>query len=371
VAAQLASALGLFLLAAPTLAGAQSRPTAVVTLGDSYISGEAGRWLGNSASYLSANGTNRSCDAAGCDSSRVYIDGTAKDGCHRSDVSALLSAQLAVARRLNIACSGATTANVLRAAAGGVPFKTERPQDDQLAAIAATDDVKMIVLSIGGNDLDFATLAGNCFLDRYLYHSGPCHDRAQKLLEARAPVVQAAIAKVIADIRYVMTRAHYRMAAYRLVVQTYPSVLPPAARARSGWVSQGCPFYGADLTWAHDQAVPTIGGVVRRAVGTEPGVELLDLRGLLTGHEACAQTDGQVPYFGPPPLPAASEWGRYISVLDVPFDHYEQEFLHPNAYGQMALGHCLGALYVARRARHYACNGAAGETPQDVRLTTA
>jgi hypothetical protein len=338
-----------------------------VTVGDSYISGEAGRWLGNSASTFTSNGTDRACNSTGCSESRVYIDGTAKDGCHRSDVAEVRSARLAVTHRINIACSGALTGNVLRAAAGGHAEKTERPQDDQLAKIAAADDVRMVVLSIGGNDLGFATIAGDCVED-YELGQGSCAAAAQQQLAGGTARVTTAIEAVVKDIRFVMTRAGYRVGDYRLVVQTYPSVVPPASRARTDFASEGCPFYAEDLTWAHDQAVPTIDGVVQAAVAAEPGVELLDLRGLLTGHEACSQTTGQAQPGLPAPGPAGSEWGRYISLVDAPFDHYEQEFLHPNAYAQMALGRCLTQVFVARRTRRYSCTGTAGETPSQVRL---
>ncbi|MEA2371739.1 MAG: hypothetical protein QOH12_2133 [Solirubrobacteraceae bacterium] len=362
----------------PALAAPHSGPTAVVTLGDSYISGEAGRWLGNSGSIGSANGTDRACPTvfSFCDPSRVYIDGTAKNGCHRSDVSEARSARLPVANRINIACSGALTRNVLRAIAGGVAQNpTERQQDDQLAAIAATHAVRMIVLSIGGNDLNFATLAYNCFLAYNTRDAppfpGPCATYSQAALEAKATQdrVIRDIRRVIADIRHVMAAAGYSPSSYRLVEQTYPSVLPPASRARAGYASQGCPFYAQDLTWAHDQAVPTIAGVVRTAILAEPGVELLDLQGLLNGHEACAQTDAQADLFTSAPSPAKSEWGRYISYPDASFESYRQEFLHPNAYAQMALGRCLTQLYSATRTRRYVCTGAAEEIPGQVRLT--
>jgi hypothetical protein len=115
-------------------------------------------------------------------------------------------------------------------------------------------------------------------------------------------------------------------------------------------------------------AVPTIDGVVRAAVTAESGVELLDVQGLLTGHEACSVTTSQAQAGVAPPAAAQSEWGRYISLTDALVDHYAQEFLHPNAYAQIALGRCLTQVFVALRTQRYTCTGAAGETPQAVRL---
>src|SRR3954447_23447722 len=89
-----------------------SGPTAVVTLGDSYISGEAGRWEGNSVSPVPGNdGTDRGAAS--------YVGNSGADGCHRSDVAEVLSAELPVAERVNLACSGAVTASIFRASRGG------------------------------------------------------------------------------------------------------------------------------------------------------------------------------------------------------------------------------------------------------------
>ncbi|RAG80320.1 hypothetical protein DN069_38755, partial [Streptacidiphilus pinicola] len=123
-------------------------------MGDSYISGEAGRWLGNSDDTSgSRDGTDRAYVNGSYDPTVVYGP-TYNSGCDRSDTAEVNSAPgLAQSTRINIACSGATTANVLRAADGGQSFKGEAPQADQLAQLAATDDVQTIVLSIGGNDL--------------------------------------------------------------------------------------------------------------------------------------------------------------------------------------------------------------------------
>ena len=79
-------------LALPGTAPAAKRTPAsalssVVTLGDSFISGEAGRWKGNSiVSTTDRAGTDRAWTGTGYDPSRVY-GATAADGCHRSDVA--------------------------------------------------------------------------------------------------------------------------------------------------------------------------------------------------------------------------------------------------------------------------------------------
>src|SRR5215218_1851127 len=173
--------------AAPAAAVASpgSGPTAAVSLGDSYISGEAGRWAGNSVTPTGDNdGTDRACvpEAPACaqeDKSRVYVGGSAENGCHRSDVAEILSASIPVAERVNIACSGGQTKNIFRASSGGTGQNGEAPQADQLLTAARAKDVKVVVLSIGGNDLGFAKIVQAC-LTAYASRQGACKTEQQE-----------------------------------------------------------------------------------------------------------------------------------------------------------------------------------------------
>ena len=97
-----------FLLA---VAPAMARPTAIVAMGDSFISGEGGRWFGNgSEPWGRARGPTAPpmTAAARCeyDPARVYGASEAND-CHRSDVAPIESAPIAVDAKVNLACSGA------------------------------------------------------------------------------------------------------------------------------------------------------------------------------------------------------------------------------------------------------------------------
>jgi hypothetical protein len=114
---------------------AGSEPSAVVSLGDSFISGEGGRWLGNgSEPFGTRSGTDRAafgCDGWVCeyDPTRVYGSSDAND-CHRSDVAPILSAAVPVREKVNLACSGASPrgdyvcrATPGRSYAGGMSLK--------------------------------------------------------------------------------------------------------------------------------------------------------------------------------------------------------------------------------------------------------
>ena len=363
------------LVLAPAAAHADAPPTAVVTLGDSYISGEAGRWLGNSTNVaLDRDGTDRACVftlglCTAHDDSRVYVDGSAATGCHRSDVAEVLSAQLPVGRRLNVACSGAVSQNLLRSSSGGTTAHGEPPQADQLLPLAKTHRIRMVVVSVGGNDLGFASIVTECFT-AYVSKAAPCSQtQAAALSDERLAEASANVGRAIDEIRAVMREAGYADADYRLVLQTYPVVIPRAADARYAEIDPqrtvyGCPFYDADMDWAQDVAAPRIGSAVA-AAATSRGAELLDLLYAFEGHEVCAKTTRPVLPLSPP-SPIASEWGRAVSASTIA-QGQTQELFHPNAYGQQALGDCLTALYAAKRG-NYACRSAAGRAPGDMQL---
>src|ERR1700754_3626524 len=154
------------LLAAP----ATARPTAIVAMGDSFISGEGGRWLGNgSEPFGTRSGTDRAaydCGVLGCeyDAARVYGASEAND-CHRSDVAPIESAPISVEEKLNLACSGAKARDLWPGAEGGTEHFGEPPEADQLAAVARRDDVRMIVVTVGANDVGFGELVVDCALD--------------------------------------------------------------------------------------------------------------------------------------------------------------------------------------------------------------
>ncbi|MEU7016610.1 GDSL-type esterase/lipase family protein [Streptomyces sp. NPDC046385] len=353
----------------PAVAAPGSGPTAVVTMGDSYISGEAGRWQGNSLTGSgNRNGTDRSWTGSGYDPSRVY-GSSQTNGCHRSDSAEVKSAGALATEQINLACSGATTRNVFRASNGGVAYKGEAPQADQLAAVAATRDVKLIALSIGGNDLGFADVITTCATDYIVWYSY-CHDDQQAAVDARIDGAMAAVGTSIDEIRAVMTGAGYSSADYRIVLQSYPSPIPRATENRygeSGWSrtnTGGCPFWNADSDWARDSLVPQIANRLK-AVARAKGAQFMDLRDMLQGREVCAKTSKLVSSTVPASA-TTSEWARWIDQNET--QGPLQEDMHPNYYGQLALGRCL-ALVNARTTGDYSCRNTAGAGASGMYLT--
>ncbi|MFE9257336.1 GDSL-type esterase/lipase family protein [Streptomyces sp. NPDC006879] len=346
-------------------------PTAIVTLGDSYISGEAGRWKGNSLTNSgNRNGTDRAWVSGSVyDPSRVY-GATAANGCHRSDSAEVKSATGTTEALINLACSGAVTDNVFRASKGGVGYKGEAPQADQLASVAASHEVKVIALSIGGNDLGFADIIETCAKDFIIWYSY-CYDDQQREVDAKINTVMAKVGKSVDEIRAVMTAAGYGADDYRIVLQSYPSPIPRASENRysehdwSRWRSGGCPFWNRDSDWARDQLVPQIADRLK-AVAAAKGTQFLDLRDALQGREVCAKASKHVSSSAPASA-GSSEWARWIDSTET--QSLIQESMHPNYYGQLALGRCLTLVY-AKGSGNHSCRNTAGGDRNGMYLTS-
>jgi len=341
-----------------------SSTTAIVSLGDSFISGEAGRWNGNSLNMFGTrDGTDR---AASCvlgifcsyDAARVY-GSSASNGCHRSDVATIKSSGISVNERINIACSGAKSVNIWRASQGGQSFKGEAPQADQLLTIAQQKNVKMVVLTVLANDVGFADRVINCTVS-WILGLGPCNQSEQATIQSLMPAAQDGLRKSIDEIRAVMAQAGYSPSQWRLVVAGYASPVPAAANVRySGadrWNLGGCPFYDQDFDWAKNVATPYIIDSMRQ-VAAEKGVQFLDVRDALNGHEVCHRSSQLVGSSGPNPVTA--EWVRWVNTGCCQGD--AQESVHPNAYGQRAIGKCLQLIY-AQPTGNWSCRNTAGQS---------
>ena len=132
---------------------------AVVAVGDSAISGEAGRWAGNT------NGSSSRVDAFGSTAYHDAAGGEAIAGCHRSKAAevhiggGVLSA--------NLACSGARTyTRVGDTFKPGIDFYSDssgrKGQALALQEYAATHNVKAVALLIGANNYGFADIVQAC-----------------------------------------------------------------------------------------------------------------------------------------------------------------------------------------------------------------
>lgn len=354
-------------LAAIAVAGpgtAMARVPAVVALGDSFVSGEGGRWLGNgSEPFGTRSGTDRAafdCDGWGiCDYDPARVYGASEEnGCHRSDVAPIRSAPLPPGiDRINLACSGARLANVWPAAAGGLPHFGEPPQTDRLATLARRRRVRLVVLTAGANDVGFGGLVATCALDWARSSTAApvhCEREAEAALEEALPRMEAGLERALRDIRRALAAAGYGRGEYRLLVAGYASPFPPGRWFRypeDDWSrldEGGCPVWDADADWAADGGIDAIDAAMRDAAAAS-GAEFLDLRHALDGHQLCDRRSQRVGPAGP--SAASAEWVRRLSLLQ----GSSRESLHPNAYGQRAIGTCLGLLYASPHG-DYACH---------------
>lgn len=333
-----------------------------VTLGDSYISGEAGRWAGSS------NSSSARADALG---STAYFDNATGTGetinrCHRSR-----AAQAYVGggvNGLNLACSGAKAATHTTSEGyfkPGLDFYadgTGKGQVLMLQEFAATHNVRMVVVQVGGNDFGFASIVQQCvtdFLASPSWWKDYCSDDASvtaNFTSANVAAVRARVAAAFQNVRTAMRNAGYADTAWTMLVQTYPSPIPNGSAIRyseSGYTRQftgGCGFWNRDADWANSTALPTINGAVRGAL-TDSGVtnsRVLELQSAFNGRRLCENTVGLYEEVGVADWRAANavdrtEWINQIRTVSTigSSPYYVQESLHPNYWAQLAMRSCV------------------------------
>lgn len=335
----------------------------VVTLGDSYISGEAGRWAGSS------NASSSRADALG---STAYFDNAAGTGetinrCHRSkSAEAYIGGGV---NGLNLACSGAKTTTHTDGNGyfkPGLDFYNSGGQQGQALMLqnwAATHNVKMVVISIGGNDFNFGSIVQQCvtnFLASPTWWKDYCHDDSSvtaNFTSANVAAVKTRIANALLNVRTAMRNAGYADTAWTMLVQTYPSPIPNGSGFRyseSGYTRQstgGCGFWNADATWANSTALPTINTTVTGAI-SQAGItnsRTLNLASAFNGRRLCENTVGLYEEKGianwtSPGAVDQTEWInqiRTVSTCCSNSPYYLQESLHPNYWAQLATRSCV------------------------------
>ncbi len=347
----------------------------VVSVGDSYISGEAGRWAGNS------NASSSYADALG---GTAYYDNAANTAetinrCHRSK-----SAEVYLGggiNGLNLACSGAKTATYTDSGnfKPGLDFYNSGGQQGQalmLQNFAASHNVKMVAVSIGGNDFNFAGIVTDCvtdFLTSPSWWPDYCKDDStvtSQLAASNVSAVKARIASAFQNIRTAMRNAGYADSSWTLLVQNYPSPIPAASGFRysqSGYTRQntgGCGFWNTDADYANSTLLPTINNTVSGAASASglANVKLLNISAAFNGRRLCENTVGLLEEKGLTSWTQAgavdkTEWVNQIRTVTTAGSspYYIQESLHPNYWGQLALRSCVRQAYNAGTPRGGSC----------------
>ncbi|MEV7121708.1 ricin-type beta-trefoil lectin domain protein [Kitasatospora griseola] len=335
---------------------------AIVSMGDSFISGEGGRWAGNaltSASNGNVWGTDRGIDVYKAEGNTSYDSGGNR--CDRSTSAEIKTAALPYAvDRYNLACSGAETKDILTE-----EFKGEQPQINQLAALAANHEhsIRAVVVSIGGNDLKFSDILRAC-ISYYIMPVGrDCQASQSAEFTQRLAALQTSAGNVIDRVRTTMRDNGYNDSQYELILQSYPSPLPRSGDYRheqggmtvSGtrYTADGCPFSDDATNWANDVVLPRITATLQ-AIALSRNTVFLDLSQSFNGHELCNRSANQAVQGTQPPAAGTAEWVRWVPYLLVAAGGQgdQQEAIHPNYFGQLALGSCLSGTLNRRAADH-------------------
>ncbi len=286
-----------------------TRPRAIVALGDSIMSGEG----------------------AG-----DYAPGTRGENgnfCHRSANALVYRIDLpGVTERINLACSGADAADVGFARPNGSPGSA---QAERLRQVAQRYRVVAVAVTVGANDdPHFADTMLRC-IEAWARRSGPsCSDVLAPQWPQRLDAMTPKIAGALTDIRSAMRGAGYSDGDYELVLTSYPSPLTEDVVARLRDLS-GCPLRTEDLAWVRTEAVPQLAAALQ-GVAERTGARFLDLSRAARGHEACTS-----------PGAPSREW---INRLRVDFELLRREetghralaeSFHPNATGYDRIAGCL------------------------------
>jgi hypothetical protein len=353
-------------LAAPAMADGPGVGTpSVVSVGDSAISGEAGRWAGNT------NNSSNNVDALGSTAYWDTASGEAIPGCHRSKAN-----EIAIGggvNSANLACSGART--YTQAYTSGSDFKPGLDfyddgaghigQAKALQSYAATHNVKMVAVLIGANNYGFADIVQQCvvdFLTSPTWWKDYCYDDSgisSRFTAGNQAAITTQIAGAFQNLRTAMRNAGYADNAWTLDVQTYASPLPRGSGIRyseSGYTRQstgGCGVWNRDADWANDTAVVAMNNSAKNGA-IQSGLtntKVLDMSQLLNGRRLCENTVGLLEEKGLANWTVAgavdqTEWVSQIRTTSTIFGPYQlQEGLHPSYWGQKALRNCVRQAY--------------------------
>jgi lysophospholipase L1-like esterase len=235
--------------AAFTSTAAASSSVTYVALGDSYSSGVG---AGN---YIASSG---SCDR----SPNAY--------------SALWAAAHAPSSYVSVACSGATTSDVI---------------SSQVSALGA--GTTLVSITIGGNDVGFASVMETCVLDS----TSSCLTAVANAESQVATVLPGKLNSTLATIRSHAPSAH-------VVVLDYPELYD----LNNSWWCIG--LSTSDRT-ALNQAADRLDAAIQTAA-TVAGDTFADVKSRFQGHELC---DG-------------NDWLHSVNITDI------SESYHPTAAGQ-------------------------------------
>ncbi|NVK75782.1 MAG: hypothetical protein HWE24_20090 [Oceanospirillaceae bacterium] len=372
------------------------KPTTAVVLGDSFSSGEGGRWKGNA--LLPNNPENRSHGFAGTDVAPAILDqayeaDSVDNGCHRAHSAPIHGLREDFDETVNLACSGAKNKAVWSSEYDGVTYRGEPPQLEQLKELSLTNEIELITIGVGGNDMGFSSLIEACasaYVARVLNIPTKPHDCRAAVRERVESLqgVEVKLKKTIQSTRSTMSElGKIEGVDYKILLLGYPSIVAsdPDSHRGTGLVQQ-CPFNLDDLAYIDHSLMGPLNGLYASTAEQED-VNFVAIKEVFNGHKLCDSR----PIRGHDNEPHtdmydySSEWVRFI---DYPLDLHNplslgpyieqfvlastsneimpggyqgriQESMHPNQFGQQAVGKCLADVWddlsLAAESRSYSC----------------
>lgn len=261
-------------LAGGLSAGAAQATT--VSLGDSFSSGEGAGPFDSGTSQENGNGCDRSAKA--------------------------WPRLLGVPKANHFACSGATTADF---------YETSKDPVSQLAnlwQVAQREPISKVYVTIGGNDLGFGKIVGDCVIRTCLSHL----DRVE--LPRLRDKVEPAVAKTLSEAKLAVSGG-------QVILVGYPDLIP----------SPGSRFTGCG--WLTDKEKPRVWKLASELDSTlataanAAGVTFISISKALKGHELCTHGSWVNPVASPSNAVTFHGWKPQKS------NHQG----HPNARGQKAM----------------------------------
>jgi hypothetical protein len=364
----------------------------IISVGDSYISGEGGRWAGNTT----LNSEWLLTDALRTEA--YYGEPNKEPGkeaipyCHRSK-----SAEIFIGGGVNsknLACSGAETTSrsdlagrttvfvpgldfvnvarkgILPENKGRCPLTRCEGQALQLEKFAkerkeAKEEIKMVAVSIGGNNFGFPEVAKECA--RAFVQLGECNTNPRLKAKVEAENVkrqEEAIESGLRNVGKAMEKAGFAKEAYTILVQDYPSPIPANGEEfrSAGYLERlvsGCWFNNNDAHWANFTALEAINETIKKAAAKfaegKFKVVFMELEEAFKGRRLCEtglrlvgeDRPPRPPWWTAPGAVNETEWVNRVRVVGpeetAPFFMWES--VHPNYWGQLALRNCVRKAY--------------------------
>ncbi len=283
-------------------------PTSLVAMGDSYTAGDgAGAYVSGAAApascNVSRNGFPHLMTVPGRQDESVV-----KAAARQPDDDVMFDV---------IACSGATTSQML---AGGRGQAGRPAQMDQGAITAGTD---VVVLTAGGNDLGFGTLAQSCLLSRCLGATDPALSglTPEDWITARLPGVRSDIETLLTQIRGAAPNA-------TIFLVGYPRLFPSDPAGQRCVELGESAFFGtleADEQDFFNETSARLNAQLEEAAAAKDA-EFIDAARIFTGHELRSLIRGD------DTCAANTSWINGV---------IGSSSLHPNAAGHAAIADAI------------------------------